>query len=113
MKTSACRTPRIASSAFSRANSRSGKLWSRRPREMHDRHRSALSAKPRALLHLQQLDLKEERLVRPDVSTGTAFAVREGGGDIEHPLRTFLHELQRLGPSFDDPIHRKFRRLAA
>ena len=34
----------------------------------------------------QQLDLKNQRLVRPDVAAGAALPVRQIGGDIEHPL---------------------------
>ena len=58
------------------------------------------------LLHdAEQLDLEDERLVRADVAAGTVLTVGEVGRDEDFPFGADGHELQRLGPAFDDFLH--------
>lgn len=66
---------------------------------------SFFSVRGRAgLLHLEELHVENQRLVRADVATGTAGAVGEFGGDVEAELGAFLHELHAFGPAGDDAI---------
>lgn len=58
-------------------------------------------------LHLEQLHVEDQRLVRADVATGATGAVGEFGGDVEAEFATFLHELHALGPAGDDAVQRE------
>src|ERR1039458_5889092 len=61
-----------------------------------------------------QLDLKDQRLVGSNRAVGTSpFTVSQARRNKELPLRSYRHELQRLGPPFDHLTDSKRRRLSA
>src|SRR5271155_1366324 len=65
-------------------------------------------------LNGDQLHVKNERLIgtnRP--AACSARSISEIGGNIELPLRSHGHELQRLSPTLDHAADLKLGRLAA
>src|ERR1035441_10558037 len=64
-------------------------------------------------LYRQQFDLKNEGGVGANVGARAALAIGKVGRKKELPLRSHWHQLEGLGPAFDDSTYRKCRRLAA
>src|SRR5664280_573406 len=64
-------------------------------------------------LYRQQFDLKKEGGVGTNVGARAALAIRKGGRKKALPLPSPWHQLEGLGPAFDDSTSRKCRRLAA
>mmetsp|Transcript_4536 Transcript_4536/g.12033 ORF Transcript_4536/g.12033 Transcript_4536/m.12033 type:complete len:281 (-) Transcript_4536:154-996(-) len=63
-----------------------------------------------AIGDLDQLDREYERLVRRDPA-GALLAVRQVCRDEELPLVALCHQLQRLGPAWDDLFELEWHRL--
>src|SRR5690606_555219 len=61
----------------------------------------------------QQLHIKDQCRVRSDAATGTALTVGELVGNVQAPLGTHGHQLQRFGPAGDHTVYGKVDRLAA
>jgi len=61
----------------------------------------------------QQFDLKDESAVGSDLASRTVFSVGQGGGDVQLPFISFMHQLQRLGPAFDNTADTKIGRLSS
>src|SRR6266481_8927398 len=62
----------------------------------------------------EQLHFKNERRAGANARTRvrSAISISEVRGNKELPLRSYRHELQSLGPAFNDSRHRKCLRMA-
>src|SRR3990172_12572305 len=55
-----------------------------------------------------ELDFEDKRLIRPYHATGDPpGAISKIGGYVEHPLRSFFHEQQGLGPALNNLVNTK------
>ena len=61
----------------------------------------------------QQLDVENQRRIRADLAARAAFAVSQIRRNVQLPLGSDRHQLQRLGPALDDLPDRERRGLAA
>src|SRR5262249_30048993 len=63
--------------------------------------------------YFQQFHVKDQHFIGPNVRPRAAVAVGQLRRDKELPLVPFLHQLQRLRPPWNHPIHRKRHRRSA
>src|SRR6266851_1632314 len=63
---------------------------------------SVVVARPRSLLHAEQLDIEHQRGVRWDHPAGAARAIAEFGRDDQGALAADLHAGDALVPALDD-----------
>src|SRR6266404_7022929 len=61
----------------------------------------------------EQLYLEDKRCVRSDTTTVAPLTIGEVGGNEDLPLGTDRHQLESLGPAFDNSRYRQGRRLVA
>src|SRR5258708_4658825 len=75
----------------------------------------ALTSSPELALHVEQLDVEDQRGVRGDDAAGATGSVAELGRNDEGTLAPDLHGGDTLVPARDDslPADRKFERPAA
>src|SRR5690606_35512493 len=64
----------------------------------------------RSVDDLEQLNFKNERLIRSDGRTCPFFAVRQLRRNRDMPFVAHFHQLERLRPTGNDVLHRKLSR---